>query len=56
MSSPDPPALAPIDFDRPSIARVFDALMGAQTNYEADRAVVRQIIELATEAPVIVRL
>ena len=37
MSSPDPPALAPIDFDRPSIARVFDALMGGQTNYEADR-------------------
>src|SRR5437764_3306627 len=55
MSSPDPPALEPIDFDRPSIARVFDALMGGQTNYEADRAVVRQILELAPEAPVMAR-
>lgn len=40
----------PVDFDRPSIARVYDALLGGQTNYEADRAVLRQILELAPEA------
>src|SRR2546430_2424186 len=37
---------ARVDFDRPSIARVFDALMGGQDNYEADRAVLRQILEI----------
>lgn len=42
---------ARVDFDRPSIARVFDALMGGQDNYEADRAVVRQILEIAPESP-----
>jgi hypothetical protein len=42
---------ARVDFDRPSIARVFDALMGGQDNYETDRAVLRQILEIAPESP-----
>ncbi|RSM66670.1 SAM-dependent methyltransferase [Amycolatopsis sp. WAC 01376] len=42
--------LVPVDFDRPSIARVFDALMGGQDNYEADRVVLRQILELSPDA------
>ena len=50
MSTSEPPALAHVDFDRPSIARVFDALMGGQDNYEADRAVLRQILEIAPES------
>ncbi|WIV59860.1 SAM-dependent methyltransferase [Amycolatopsis nalaikhensis] len=41
---------AGVDFDRPSIARVFDALMGGQDNYAADRAVLRQILEIAPES------
>ncbi|WP_414936819.1 SAM-dependent methyltransferase [Amycolatopsis sp. cmx-11-51] len=45
----------PVDFDRPSIARVFDALMGGQDNYEADRVVLRQILELAPEAQVMAK-
>ncbi|WP_037320546.1 SAM-dependent methyltransferase [Amycolatopsis orientalis] len=45
----------PVDFDRPSIARVFDALMGGQDNYEADRVVLRQILELAPEAQVMTK-
>jgi len=42
---------ARVDFDRPSIARVFDALMGGKDHYEADRAVLRQILEIAPESP-----
>ncbi|MGW5716022.1 SAM-dependent methyltransferase [Amycolatopsis sp. NPDC003865] len=41
---------ARVDFDRPSIARVFDALMGGTDNYEADRAVLREILEIAPES------
>ncbi len=48
----DRPPIVPVDFDRPSIARVFDALMGGQDNYEVDRAVLSQILELAPEAPI----
>jgi SAM-dependent methyltransferase len=44
---------AGVDFDRPSIARVFDALMGGKDNYEVDRAVLRQILEIAPEAPAV---
>ncbi|MGW4520916.1 SAM-dependent methyltransferase [Amycolatopsis sp. NPDC004378] len=46
---------ARVDFDRPSIARVFDALMGGQDNYEADRAVLREILEIAPESPAMTR-
>jgi SAM-dependent methyltransferase len=51
MTGPGDRPIVPVDFDRPSIARVFDALMGGQDNYEADRMVLRQILELAPEAP-----
>ncbi|RSM35471.1 hypothetical protein DMA12_44290 [Amycolatopsis balhimycina DSM 5908] len=40
-----------VDFDRPSIARVSDALMGGQNNYAADRAALRQILDIAPESP-----
>jgi len=55
MSTPEPPTLAHVDFDQPSIARVFDALMGGQDNYEVDRAVLRQILEIAPESQVVAR-
>lgn len=55
MSTPEPPALAHVDFDQPSRARVFDALMGGQDNYEVDRAVLRQILDIAPEAQVMAR-
>ncbi len=42
---------ARVDFDRPSIARVFDALMGGTDNYAADRAVLREILAIAPESP-----
>ncbi|MFD9961167.1 SAM-dependent methyltransferase [Amycolatopsis sp. NPDC058986] len=44
------PAVLPSDFDRPSIARVFDALMDGQDNYAVDRAVVRQILDIAPDS------
>ncbi|KZB85136.1 SAM-dependent methyltransferase [Amycolatopsis regifaucium] len=47
--------IVPVDFDRPSIARVFDALLGGQDNYEADRVVLRQILELAPDAQVMAK-
>ncbi|SDX22394.1 S-adenosyl methyltransferase [Amycolatopsis xylanica] len=46
---------SPADFDRPSIARVFDALVGGHEHREADREVLRQILELAPEALVMAR-
>ncbi|NBH02483.1 SAM-dependent methyltransferase [Amycolatopsis sp. SID8362] len=46
---------ARVDFDRPSFARVSDALLGGQNNYEADRAVLRQILDIAPEAPAMAR-
>ncbi|MEV8606961.1 SAM-dependent methyltransferase [Amycolatopsis sp. NPDC051373] len=42
--------LSPVDFDRPGNARVYDALMGGRDHYAADRAVLRQILELAPAA------
>ncbi|MFK0251048.1 SAM-dependent methyltransferase [Amycolatopsis azurea] len=53
--SADQRPFVPVDFDRPSIARVFDALLGGQDNYEADRAVLRQILELAPESKVMAK-
>ncbi|MEQ0559290.1 SAM-dependent methyltransferase [Amycolatopsis sp. NEAU-NG30] len=46
---------ARVDFDRPSIARVSDALMGGHDNYAADRALVRRILEIAPESPAMAR-
>ena len=46
---------AHVDFDRPSIARVTDALLGGQNHYEPDRAMVRQLTAIAPEAPAMAR-
>ncbi|WP_103347850.1 SAM-dependent methyltransferase [Amycolatopsis sp. CA-128772] len=46
---------ARVDFERPSIARVSDALLGGQDHYEADRAVLRQLVAIAPEAPAMAR-
>ncbi|MEV4050869.1 SAM-dependent methyltransferase [Amycolatopsis sp. NPDC049688] len=46
---------ARVDFERPSIARVSDALLGGQDHYEADRAVLRQILAIAPQAPAMAR-
>ncbi|WP_290050470.1 SAM-dependent methyltransferase [Amycolatopsis solani] len=46
---------ARVDFDRPSLARVSDALLGGQNNYEADRAVVQDILDIAPAAPAMAR-
>ncbi|MEV6910567.1 SAM-dependent methyltransferase [Amycolatopsis sp. NPDC051071] len=53
--SADRRPIVPVDFDRPSIARVFDALMGGHDNYEADRVVLRQILELAPQAQIMAK-
>ncbi|RZQ65260.1 SAM-dependent methyltransferase [Amycolatopsis suaedae] len=50
-SASDDRAPVQIDFDQPSIARVFDALLGGHDHYEVDRAVLRQIMEFVPEAP-----
>ena len=39
-----------IDTSTPSIARVYDAFVGGKDNFEVDREVYRQILELAPEA------
>jgi hypothetical protein len=48
--SPAEDAPAYIDPTRPSIARVYDAFMGGKDHYEVDRAVYRQILEIAPES------
>lgn len=47
--------IVPVDFDRPSVARVYDALMGGPNNYAADRAVLSQILEVAPEAQIMAK-
>jgi hypothetical protein len=41
-----------IDTTRPSIARVYDLFLDGKDNYESDRALYRQIVEIAPETPV----
>ncbi|MDX6239064.1 MAG: hypothetical protein QOG10_3879 [Kribbellaceae bacterium] len=48
-TSPIPPA---IDMHKPSVARVYDMLLGGKDNYESDRVIYRQIMELIPELPV----
>jgi SAM-dependent methyltransferase len=52
-TSERPPAR--VDFERPSIARVTDALMGGQDHYAPDRAVLRQILDIAPGSPAMAR-
>ena len=40
-----------IDTTRPSVARVYDYFLGGKDNYESDRAMYRQIMKIAPEAP-----
>ncbi|HVV23996.1 MAG TPA: SAM-dependent methyltransferase [Pseudonocardiaceae bacterium] len=39
-----------IDTSRPSIARVYDVFLGGKDNFEVDRAVYQQIVQIAPEA------
>lgn len=48
--SDDGPVLVRIDPATPSIARVYDALVGGHDHYESDRVVLRKILEVAPEA------
>ncbi|MGC4942610.1 SAM-dependent methyltransferase [Kribbella sp. DT2] len=41
-----------IDVTKPSVARVYDMLLGGKDNYESDRAIYRQILEVAPDLPV----
>lgn len=41
---------AQIDTSRPSIARVYDAFVGGKDNFDVDREVYRQILQIAPEA------
>ncbi|MDX6282270.1 MAG: hypothetical protein QOH03_3341 [Kribbellaceae bacterium] len=50
-TSRDPVAAPGVDATRPSVARVYDAFLGGKDNFESDRAVVRQILEIAPELP-----
>jgi hypothetical protein len=40
---------------RPSIARVYDAFLGGRDNYEVDRAVLEQVLQVAPETPQMTR-
>lgn len=44
-----------IDTNRPSVARVYDCLLGGKDNYEADRQVLQQVDPLAPELGTLVR-
>jgi trans-aconitate methyltransferase len=46
------PAAPTVDITRPSIARVYDLFLGGKDNFESDRALYRQIMEIAPETPV----
>ncbi|GAB3833312.1 SAM-dependent methyltransferase [Kribbella italica] len=41
-----------IDVTKPSVARVYDMLLGGKDNYESDRVIYRQIMEVAPDLPV----
>jgi hypothetical protein len=40
-----------IDVSRPSVARVYDLALGGKDNYESDRVVYRQLVEILPEVP-----
>jgi hypothetical protein len=52
VSGGDPVAPHGVDTMTPSVARVYDAFLGGKDNYESDRALVRQILQIAPEVPV----
>lgn len=51
MSSADERVPPQVDTSQPSIARVYDASLGGKDNFEADRELLRQIVEVAPEFP-----
>jgi hypothetical protein len=40
-----------IDVSKPSVARVYDLALGGKDNYESDRVIYRQIMEILPEVP-----
>ncbi|WP_158890985.1 SAM-dependent methyltransferase [Amycolatopsis anabasis] len=44
-----------IDTDKASFVRLYDAFLGGKDNYAVDRALCRQVTELAAEAPAAIR-
>lgn len=44
------PRLTPLDFDRPNMARLTDALLGGRDHYASDRAVMDQLLRVAPGA------
>jgi len=58
MTAPEPRAhrLPPqIDTSKPSLARVYDALLGGKDNFDVDRALLAQMVELTPEMPAVAR-
>ncbi|HUN34257.1 MAG TPA: SAM-dependent methyltransferase [Trebonia sp.] len=45
----------PFDTSVPSVARMYDVLLGGKDNFESDRAAVAKIVELEPEAPLVAR-
>ncbi|MEU4625901.1 SAM-dependent methyltransferase [Actinoplanes sp. NPDC023801] len=45
----------PIDPNRPSAARIYDAYLGGTHNFDADRAVAARAVELVPDTPLIAR-
>jgi S-adenosyl methyltransferase len=45
----------PFDTTVPSVARMYDVLLGGKDNFESDRAAVAKIVELEPEAPLVAR-
>ncbi|MBO0841445.1 MAG: SAM-dependent methyltransferase [Sciscionella sp.] len=44
-----------IDTTKPSIARVYDAMLGGKDNFDVDRRALARMVELAPEIPVVAR-
>jgi len=45
----------PFDTSVPSVARMYDVLLGGKDHFESDRAAVAKIVELEPEAPLVAR-
>lgn len=44
-----------IDTSKPSLARVYDALLGGKDNFDVDRALLEQMVQLTPEMPAVAR-
>ncbi|MQA06257.1 MAG: hypothetical protein GEV07_27245 [Streptosporangiales bacterium] len=44
-----------IDTSKPSLARVYDALLGGKDNFDVDRALLQQLVQLTPEMPAVAR-